>query len=134
MPSATHATHLTGCDADRSRRERQARYWRGHWAEAFANLALWLRGYRVLARRKKTYAGEIDLIAVRGDTIVFAEVKRRASLDLARAALKPRQAQRMRNAADQWIKDSPRYRNHHRRFDAILVVPGRWPVHLPGCA
>lgn len=113
-----------------SQRVRRARYWSGHWAEWWAGLALNLKGYRILARRKKTRAGEIDLVAVRGDTVVFVEVKRRATLEEARQSITPQQSWRMRNAAEIWLKGSPRYADYHQRYDAVFVMPDRWPVHL----
>jgi len=58
---------------DRRRREG----W-GRKAESLAAFALRLKGYRVLARRLRTPAGEIDLIVRRGATIAFVEVKARA--------------------------------------------------------
>ncbi|RJP38000.1 MAG: YraN family protein [Phycisphaerales bacterium] len=36
-------------------------------------------GYRILARNHRSSAGEIDLIAMDGDVVVFAEVKTRTS-------------------------------------------------------
>jgi putative endonuclease len=45
--------------------------------------AVWfyrLRGYRVVARNVRFTAGEIDLVARRGSTLVVAEVKTRQSL------------------------------------------------------
>jgi putative endonuclease len=39
-----------------------------------------LRGYRIVARNLRLRAGEIDLVARRGKTIVIAEVKTRQSL------------------------------------------------------
>jgi putative endonuclease len=51
----------------------------GSRGEAIAAVALEARGYRVLARRYRTRAGEIDLVAQDGDTIVFVEVKARRS-------------------------------------------------------
>ena len=36
---------------------------RGHASESLAALWLRLKGYRILARRLKTHAGEIDLVA-----------------------------------------------------------------------
>ena len=38
-----------------------------------------VKGYRIVARRFKTKAGEVDLIARRGDLIVLVEVKARTS-------------------------------------------------------
>ena len=52
---------------------------RGRRGEGFASLWLRLQGWRVLARRVKTPRGEIDLIARRGRTVAFVEVKWRAS-------------------------------------------------------
>ena len=109
---------------------RRTRYWSGHWAEFFAAGVLMLRGYRILARRKKTRSGEIDLIALRGKTLAFVEVKRRATFDEAKASITTRQSHRTRRAAQSWLKASPRYRDYHQRFDAMLVVPGNWPRHI----
>ena len=52
---------------------------RGRRGEGFASLWLRLQGWRVLARRVKTPRGEIDLIARRGHTLAFIEVKWRAT-------------------------------------------------------
>jgi putative endonuclease len=112
--------------------ERIGRYRRGRLSEFLAAGLLMAKGYRILARRCRTPYGEIDLIAVRGSSIIFVEVKRRATHEEAEAALTPRQAQRMARAAEYWINRNPRYRDHDRRMDAILVLPGRLPKHLPG--
>ena len=50
---------------------------RGRLAEWAAALCLRLRGYRILALRHRTPLGEIDLIARKGDLVVFVEVKAR---------------------------------------------------------
>jgi putative endonuclease len=110
--------------------QRRSRYRSGHWAEVFAGFALRLKGYRILARRKKTPAGEIDLIALRGGTIAFVEVKRRKTLEGAKNAITSKQTRRTLRAAETWLKSCPRYRDYHQRFDAVLVLPKRWPIHL----
>jgi putative endonuclease len=96
-----------------------------------AAAALLARGYRILGRRVRTPYGEIDLIAVRGRRIAFVEVKARATRAEAEAALTTRQAGRMARAAEFWLSRHARYREHDRGLDAILVMPGRLPVHLP---
>ncbi len=113
------------------RSERLARLRRGHFAELVAALLLMSKGYRILARRHRTPHGEIDLIAARGRRIAFVEVKRRGTLSDAEAALTPYQARRVAMAADFWIARRPRFRDHEIGLDAILVVPGRLPRHLP---
>ena len=109
---------------------RRSRYRSGHWAEVLAAWFLRLKGYQILARRKKTRSGEIDLIALRGRTLVFVEVKKRGDIETARWSITPQQSYRTRCAAEIWLKSSPRYRDYHQRYDAMLVVPGRWPVHV----
>lgn len=51
----------------------------GKTGEDHAARELTRRGYAILARRFRTRAGEIDIIARDGDTLVFVEVKTRRS-------------------------------------------------------
>lgn len=88
------------------------------------------KGYRIVARRHRTPFGEVDLIAERGRRLAFVEVKRRATMVDAEAALTPHQAARIGRAADYWLDRNPAYRDAEIGLDAILVVPRRWPVHL----
>ena len=111
--------------------DRIARYRRGRWSEWVAAAALLARGYRILGRRVRTPHGEIDLIAVRGRRLAFVEVKRRATRAEAEAALSTRQAGRMARAAEFWVTRHAAFREHDRGLDAMLVVPGRLPIHLP---
>ncbi|MBL4872077.1 MAG: YraN family protein [Rhodobacteraceae bacterium] len=54
---------------------------------------------RVLERRWKRPAGEIDLIVSLNGRIVFVEVKARKTLDAAALSLSPNQIERMFNVA-----------------------------------
>ena len=56
-------------------------------AEWIALAWLTLRGYRILARRYSAAGGEIDIIARRGTTVAFVEVKARPILDEAAIAI-----------------------------------------------
>ena len=56
-----------------ARRRRAYRF--GLRAETVASLFLMLKGYRILARRYRTPAGEVDLFVKRGNLIAFVEVK-----------------------------------------------------------
>ena len=111
--------------------ERRARLRRGRASEAFAAAVLIAKGYRILGRRVKTRTGEIDIVAVRGKRLAFVEVKRRATNEDAEAAVTARQAARIRRAADHWLAHRPRYHGYDLAFDVILLVPGRWPRHIP---
>jgi putative endonuclease len=120
-----------GKTADAGKAERLQRYRRGRYSELVAAAALLARGYRILDRRCRTPYGELDIIAVRGRRLAFVEVKRRSTRAEAEAALTQYQARRIVRAADYWVGRHPRYRDHDRGMDAILVVPLRWPAHLP---
>ncbi|HYE80550.1 MAG TPA: YraN family protein [Clostridia bacterium] len=51
----------------------------GAFGEEIASAYLTERGYRLLDRNFSCKAGEIDIIAVHGDSIIFIEVKTRSS-------------------------------------------------------
>lgn len=118
-------------DTERFKAERQARYRRGHASERLAALALIVRGYRIAARRYQSAHGEIDLIAYRGRQLLFVEVKQRTTLEACRIAITGTQRQRIRRAADAWLRHNPRYRGHQMHFDAVFVRPWRLPLHVP---
>lgn len=102
----------------------------GLWAEALCRLALRLKMYRVLACRYKTPQGEIDIVALKGQTLVFVEVKARPSLELAGEAVAFHQQKRLAHAASAFLARHPHFGNHTQRFDAMWVLPWRWPVHI----
>ena len=99
-------------------------------AEGLALLALMLKGYRPLARRFAAAGGEIDLIVRRGRTIAFVEVKARADLDTALAAIDGAKRRRIARAAAVWLSHNPRVAGATFRGDAVLIAPRRWPRHL----
>ena len=68
---------------------------------------------------------------MRGKRLAFVEVKRRLTQEDAEAAVSARQAARIRAAADHWLARRPRYHEHVQGFDLILLVPRRWPRHIP---
>lgn len=109
---------------------RRRAYRRGLTAESRAALALMLKGYRILGRRVRTGAGEIDLVAVRGRIVAVVEVKARADLATALEAVGPRSRARLARAAHAWLSRNPRFAGHTIRFDIVAVRPGRWPLHL----
>jgi putative endonuclease len=112
------------------RPERQAAFRRGLSAETRAALLLLLKGYRILARRWQSPVGEIDIVARRRRVLVFVEVKARARLDDAAEAVTERQRRRIAAAAEAWLAAHPQHASAEIRFDAVLVMPRRWPRHL----
>jgi len=105
-------------------------YRRGLWAEALCRLALRLKGYRIVASRYKVGQGEIDIVAFRRGMLAFIEVKARQHYEEAAACISPRQQARIRTAAMAFMGRNPRFARCSARFDAMLVMPWRWPVHI----
>jgi putative endonuclease len=93
-------------------------------------MLLMAKGYRIAARRFKTPVGEIDIVARRGNTLVFVEVKARDTADDAALAVTERGKRRILGAAELWLAHHPGDAQRLIRFDAILVTPGRMPRHL----
>lgn len=113
-----------------ARHARRAAYRLGLSAETRAALWLRLKGYRILARRYRTPRGEIDLIARRGKTIAFVEVKARANRNAALEAISPQAQRRIVEAAHIWLSTNPGCMDVTLRFDAMLIAPRRLPHHM----
>jgi putative endonuclease len=127
--SAPDRPGLGARGADEAQRRIAFRY--GLSAESRAAAYLIAKGYRILGRRFRTPVGEIDIVARRGGVLVFVEVKARESFDAAAEAIGPRQRDRIIAAAQAWLAAHPQDAARPMRFDAVLVVPGRLPRHLP---
>jgi putative endonuclease len=109
---------------------RRATFSRGHIAETAALGALLVKGYRPLARRFAAAGGEVDLIVARGDTIAFVEVKARALMEDAFAAITATKRRRFSRAVRVWLSRHPGAAQKTWRADAVFVAPWRWPVHV----
>lgn len=73
--------------------------------------------------------GEVDLVARRGRTVAFVEVKWRATSADRDLAIDHRRLQRVARAAQAL---APRYAQagEDLRIDVLLLAPGRWPRHI----
>ena len=96
----------------------------GAQGEAEARAFLEGKGAKILEMNWRRPTGEIDIIARQGKTLLFVEVKRRASLRYGRPAEavdKAKQAHILRTAAlyvqEHGLSDAP------MRFDVIEVLP-----------
>lgn len=114
-------------DTRAARRKAERRGVLAEWLCAFMLMA---KGYRLLARRYRCKQGEIDLVAKRGRTLVFVEVKARADEALAAQAISARQQQRISRAASVFLQNHPELAGCDCRFDAMLVGAWAWPRHL----
>ena len=94
----------------------------GSVGEDLASAALAARGYAILERRYTTERGEIDIIAEDGETLVFVEVRARATGEFGRAAesitdAKKRQVVRM---ATEYLARH-QITNRPCRFDVVAI-------------
>jgi putative endonuclease len=102
---------------------------RGRGAETLACWWLRLKGWRIVARRARVSGGEVDIVARRGRTLAFVEVKQRGSEQSAAMALDEYRLRRVAVAAERL---APRFARpgDEMRIDAIFLIPGRLPRHL----
>jgi putative endonuclease len=109
---------------DRRRAESQ-----GRRAETIAAWWLRLHGWRILAKRARVPGGEIDLVARRGRTVAFVEVKARATAAELDFAIDRNRLRRVAVAAE---RIAPRYARpgDDIRIDVILIAPRSLPRHL----
>ena len=98
-------------------------YYSGKFSEFIAKVFLILKGYRIISSRysaiRGSQAGEIDIIAKHHHTIVFIEVKKRTSIDLAKEVIFSRQQKRIYHSAEIFLAKNKKYQNFDCRFDAI---------------
>jgi putative endonuclease len=101
----------------------------GRRGETLAALWLMLKGWAILGRRVQTGLGEVDLIARRGRTLAFVEVKMRTRPGDAAVSLDHYRLRRVAAAAEAL---APRYLRpgDDIRIDAIFIVPRRLPRHV----
>lgn len=108
-----------------TKRQRAERW--GRFAEDLATLRLQLTGWRILDRRARTGAGELDIVARRGGVLAFVEVKARGTLETALEAVTPYQRGRILRAAAVWRGRRSDLANLEVRFDLIVCAPWQWP-------
>lgn len=98
-------------------------------------LSLLLTGWSVLHHgftgRRGSGAGEIDLIAKRGHTVAFIEVKTRPDLTAGLEAVSTAQQARIVRGAEQFLATQPPLSECSMRFDVMVVRPWRWPRRYP---
>jgi putative endonuclease len=109
---------------------KRASHLAGLRAETIAALWLTLKFYRILARRYRAQGGEVDIVAQRGRTIVFVEVKARGALDDALTSITREKQRRFSRAAARWLATHPWAANYTLRADAVFIARGRLPYHL----
>jgi len=112
------------------RSSRQSSHAIGIAAECCARQLLESKSYHILAQRYKTKAGEIDLIARRGNHLAFVEVKHRKTQDEAAWSIAPRQQARIAMAAEVFLGEHATLAQCSASFDVVLVSPSQGCAHI----
>ena len=92
-------------------------------AEEAACAALTKDGWTILARRLRTQAGEVDVVAEKAAILSIIEVKSRSTLADAATALTKRQQHRLVAACEIILGQNPGWGADGVRFDVMLVNP-----------
>lgn len=107
---------------------------RSEGGDAESRAMLWLlhTGWRVVERNAVTPFGELDLVMLDGETVVFVEVKYRTddTFGTPEESVTARKLERLRRSIDT-------YRLRHGlagpyRLDVVAMEPGKLPRHLRG--
>ena len=92
-------------------------------AEQQALNYLLAQGLELLARNWRCKRGELDLVMLDRDTVVFVEVRYRlhAGFGGALGSIDARKQEKLTLAAQHFLMDEPRWANHPCRFDVIAL-------------
>ncbi len=96
----------------------------GQAAEALARQFLEQRGLRLLAQNWRCRLGELDLVMLDSDTVVFVEVRYRRHSFWGGAAesVDARKREKLSRAAQHFLQQESRWAKHPCRFDVIAIT------------
>lgn len=95
----------------------------GQAAEDFAQRHLQQQGLRLLFQNWTCRSGELDLVMLDGDTVVFVEVRyrRHAAWGGALESVDLRKQQKLIKAAQLFLQKESRWARHPCRFDVVAI-------------
>ena len=104
----------------------------GNEGENRAAAFLETKGFSIIERNWRTNRGEIDIIAVKNDILVFVEVKTlpNGTLDMIQRELNNQKRQRIIKTSKRFLLKHREYNNSYVRFDVIVIdMPGLEAVY-----
>jgi putative endonuclease len=95
----------------------------GREGEETAAAFLAARGFTILARNVRSQAGEIDLVALDGPTLVFCEIRTRRSRGQGGAleSVTPAKQRQVVRVAEHFLLHHPRLATLPMRFDVVAI-------------
>ncbi|MEA1888619.1 MAG: YraN family protein [Pseudomonadota bacterium] len=96
---------------------------RGNNAETLAEKYLINQGLRAIESNYSCRAGEIDLLMLQANTLIFVEVRYRSNPFFGTAAesITPRKIQRIRKTAEHYLLTHRQYAHLYMRFDVVAI-------------
>jgi putative endonuclease len=100
--------------------------------EMLAAMALQEKGMRIIGRNIRCRTGEIDLVVLDGEVLVFVEVKNWSGYGLESLCfgINYRKQRRIIETAKYFLAAHREYNYRPIRFDVVFLRPGDPPVHL----
>lgn len=102
----------------------------GIFAEILVIVYLRLKFYKILQRRYRSKLGEIDIVAKKGRTIIFIEVKARKNKNAIFEVLTKHQQERIVRSANYFMASNRKYNGYNARFDLVMVAPAFYIKHI----
>ena len=104
----------------------------GNAGESKAAAYLLKNGYSIIERNYRTQGGEIDIIALKDDVLVFVEVKSlpNGGPELLQRELNRQKLQRIVKTSKRFLLNHREYNNSYVRFDVMVIdMPGMSEVY-----
>ena len=104
----------------------------GAEGESLAAVVLQEKGMELIGRNIRCKTGEIDLVLLDGDVLVFTEVKNWPvyGMENLRFAVNEKKQRRIIETAKYFLASHREYSNSSIRFDVVFLQPGKPMVHL----
>lgn len=82
------------------------------------------KGYQIAARNYRIRGGEIDIVSIKGEYLVFTEVKTRkfGALENGSGAMTKEKMKRIIKASERFAASDKKYGEYYRRFDTAYVT------------
>ena len=96
---------------------------KGRRGEDRAALYLKMRGYKIVDRNVRAGRGELDIVSLKDETLVFVEVKAHQSREQGLLAVSSDKCERLRSAANAYLGKMPGFTGLQCRFDLIILTP-----------
>lgn len=94
----------------------------GNFGEILAVAYLKRKGYEILKKNYFSQYGELDIIALDDNEVVFVEVKtRKSSFSNAQSSISNAKQRKMKLTASDFLSKSLSFQENFTRFDAILI-------------